>query len=160
MATRNHIGKSVYISAALPATNNKAGFEALTWTLVSGVQQLPQLGFQHATIDIDDLVTGITTGAKGMGSGVDTSMAFRAVASDTGQALAQTTADSATGLCSIKVLTGSGVGGIAATGDPVQYAQGFLHSYAENQGDGTTFEGFTVGFRQNALTITDVNPTV
>lgn len=159
MATRNHIGKTVYISAALPATNDKAGFEALNWTQVKGVQQLPQLGFQHATIDVDDLTSGITTGVKGMGSGVDTSMAFRNVDSDTGQALAKTTADSATGVCSVKIGTGSGAAGALVASDPVQYAQGFLHSYAENQGDGSTFEGFTVGFRQNAVTVDDVEPT-
>lgn len=158
MATRTNIGKSLYVSAALPATNNAAGFEALAWTEVEGVQSLPQLGFTHAIIDIPDLKSGRTEAAKGSGSGTDASMSFRMVDADAGQALLKTASDSPTGVMSIKIGTGSGTANALATGDPVQYAQGFVHSYLEIQGDSTTHEGFTASFRQNDLTIIDDQP--
>lgn len=158
--TKNHIGKTIYFASALPATNDDTGFEALTWVKVSGIQQLPQLGVTHAMIDVPDLQTGLTTGVKGAATGQDTQMSFRRVASDTGQGNIETAALSAEGLGSLKIVRGSGTAQAPATGDPVQYAQGIVHSYMEIQGDGTTHEGFMVSFRQNGLTVDAVNPTV
>lgn len=158
MATKNNIGKTLYISAALPATNDATGFEALTWTKVNGVQSLPQLGVSGANIDVPDLQTGFTAGVKGAMSGNESTVSFRRVDSDTGQALAETTANSAEGVCSIKIVRGSGTAQAPVTNDPVQYAQGYLNSYLEIQGDTTTHEGFTVTFKQNGLTIDDTQP--
>lgn len=156
----SHIGKTLYVAAALPATNTEAGFEALTWVKVSGVQSLPQFGVSHANIDVPDLQTGFTAGVKGAGSGNDSSMTFRMVASDAGQEdlrdLANAGGDAAD--CSIKTVMGSGTAQAPATGDPVQYAQGYAHSYIENQGDTTTYEGFSVNFKQGAPTIDALNP--
>jgi len=158
MATKNNIGKTLYISAALPATNDAAGFEALTWTKVNGVQSLPQLGVSGANIDVPDLQTGFTAGVKGAMSGNESTAAFRKVASDTGQALALTTANSPEGLCSIKIGRGSDTDEALQTGDPVQYAQGYLNGYLEIQGDTTTHEGFTVSFKQNDFTVDATEP--
>ncbi len=162
MTTGSHIGKTIYAAAALPATNDKAGFEALTWVKVEGVQVLPQLGVSHANIDVPDLQSGWTQGIKGAGSGNDSSMSFRAVASDPGQEdlLDAAQAGGDLGVMSIKIVKGSGANQAPATGDPVQYAQGYVHSHVEIQGDTTTHEGFSVNFKQNAPTINDVNPTV
>jgi len=162
MTTGSHIGKTIYVSAALPATNDKAGFEALTWTKSDGIQVLPQLGVSHANIDVPDLQTGFTQGIKGAGSGNDSTVSFRDVDSDTGQALVRTTANAGgtAGAMSIKIVKGSGTAQAPATDDPVQYAQGYVHSFVEIQGDTTSHEGFSVNFKQNAVTIDDVNPTV
>lgn len=157
-ATRNNIGKSIYMSSSLPATNDSTGFEALTWTQINGVQQLPQLGVDHANIDVPDLLTGFTTGIKGATSGVVSQMTFRKVASDTGQANLRTASDDSQGLIAIKIGTGSGTAGALVTGDAVQYAQGYAFGYQENQGNETTHEGFTVSFHQNALTIDATEP--
>ena len=158
MATQNNIGKTLYISAALPATNDDTGFEALTWTKVNGVQSLPQLGVSGANIDVPDLQTGFTAGVKGAMSGNESSCAFRTVASDTGQALVETTANSPNGDVSVKIVDGSGTNQAPVSGDPVQYAQGYFNSYLENQGDTTTHEGFSVSFKQNDFTVDDTEP--
>lgn len=153
--TGSHIGKTIWISAALPATNTAAGFAALTWTKVNGVQTLPQLGVSHADIAVPDLQTGFTAGIKGAGTGNDSTATFRKVPTDAGQALARTTADAGgtLGACSIRIVKGSGVDQAPVAGDPVQYAQGYLHSFIEIQGDDSSHEGFSVNFRQNALTV-------
>ena len=160
MATGSHIGKTIYIADALPATNNAAGFEALTWVKVSGVQTLPQLGVSHADIPVPDLQTGFTAGIKGAGTGNDSTMTFRMVASDAGQTDIRDLANAGGtgGNCAIKIVKGSGTAQAPATGDPVQYAQGYVHSYVEIQGDDTSYEGFSVNFRQNDLTVDATEP--
>lgn len=159
MATRTNIGKSLYVADELPATNDKAGFEELSWTEVKGLQSAPQLGFSYENIDIPDLKSGRTRGAKGAGSGQDSQMAFRQVDSDAGQDLIETASNSPTGEMSVKIGTGSGTDNALEAGDPVQYAQGYVHSYLPVQADTTTSEGFTANFKQNDLTVNDVEPT-
>lgn len=160
--TGSHIGKTIYVAEALPATNNKAGFEALTWVKANGVQTLPQLGVSHNNIDVPDLQTGFTKGIKGAGSGNDSTITFRMVEDDAGQADVRGLANAGgtLGAGSIKIVKGSGTAQAPATGDPVQYAQGYFHSYIEIQGDDTSHEGFSVNFKQNDFTVDDVNPTV
>jgi hypothetical protein len=160
--TDNHIGKTIYVAQALPATNDTTGFEALTWVQVKGPITGPQLGVSHSMIDIPDLATGFTTAAKGAASGTDTTMSFRKVASDAGQEDLKEQAEDQNGVLSIKIVTGSGTdsgdGPAPVTGDPVEYAQGIAHSYQPNQIDGGNFEGFSVGFKQNDFTVIGTEP--
>ena len=156
--TANHIGKTLYQASAAPATNNTAGFEALTWVLVAGSISLPQLGVSHSMIDVPDLQTGFTSAVKGAAQGVDTTATFRDVASDTGQANLETLGVSQGGVGSIKIVTGTGTNNAPVTGDVVEYAQGIIHSFQPNQADNSTFEGFTVGFRQNDFTVAGTQP--
>lgn len=154
---QNNIGRTLYISDALPATNDAAGFEALTWTRVNGEIRLPQLGVDHGVIDVPFL-DGFTVGLKGAGAGVDATMEFSIVSGDSGQSTLQTQADDSGGVLSIKIGRGSGTAGALVTGDPVQYAQGFVRGYQENEITNTTYEGFTVTFRQNDFTVTATEP--
>lgn len=160
--TRNNIGKTLYVAKALPATNDDTGFEALTWVQVKGLQALPQLGVSHADIEVPDLATGFTSTNKGAATGVESTMSFRRVDSDTGQADIKEQAEDGQGVMSVKIVTGSGTdtgdGPAPVSGDAVQYAQGIAKNYQEIQGDSTTHEGFTVAFRQNALTIDATEP--
>lgn len=43
-AAQTAAGSKLYVSAALPATYNKAGFDALTWTEVGEVTEVPSFG--------------------------------------------------------------------------------------------------------------------
>lgn len=162
MSTRNQIGKSIFFSSTLPATNDKAGFEALTWVELEYPQTLPQFGISHSNIDVEDLKTGFTKGVKGSASGVDSQGSCRIVDSElaTNQATFAALCKAAGGDVALKVVTGSGTAGAAATGDPVVYAQGYVHSYQENQATVSAYEGFVYSFKQNEPEITDVHPTV
>lgn len=160
--TRNHIGKTLYVAQALPATNDSTGFEALTWVQVKGLQVLPQLGVSHADIEVPDLSTGFTSTLKGAATGVESTMAFRTVAADAGQVDVKEQAVDAQGEMSIKIVTGSGTdtgdGPAPVSGDAVQYAQGICKNYQEIQGDTTNYEGFSVAFRQNDFTVDATEP--
>jgi len=157
--TENNIGKTLYIATAVPANNDADGFEALSWVKVNGVQSLPQLGISHSMIDVPDLQSGFTSSLKGAATGVDTTMTFRTVDSDTGQANLEAQAVDQSGLLSVKLVKGSGAAQAPAAGDPVEYAQGIAHSFQPNQGDNSTFEGFQVGFKQNDFTVIGTEPS-
>jgi hypothetical protein len=158
--TRNNIGKSIYFSTTLPATNDAAGFEALTWVELEHPVTLPQMGVTNSNIDVPDLKTGFTSGVKGSGSGLDTQGSCRIEGSElaTGQAAFKTLCDSVGGVCAIKIGTGSGTANALAAGDPVEYAQGYVHSYQENQATNDSYEGFVYSFKQNALSVKDEEP--
>lgn len=47
-----------------------------------------------------------------------------------------------------------------ATGDQVEYAQGYFHSPIDFEQTATTHEGFSVTFKQNERQVKAVNPTV
>jgi len=160
MATRNNIGKSIYFSTTLPATNDAAGFEALTWVELEFPETLPQFGVTNNNIDVPDLKSGFTKGTKGAASGVDSQGSNRIDGSvlATGQAAFKTLCDGASGACAIKIGTGSGAAAALVTGDPVEYAAGYVHSYQENQATDSSYEGFVYNFKQNALTIKDEEP--
>jgi len=158
--SRSHIGKTVWFAAAAPATETAAGFAALTWVKVNGVQTLPQIGFTHANIDVPDLESGVTRGVKGAGTGNDSTATFRIVTGDAGQVALRTAANAGgTGaIGSIRITRGTGVGGAPAAGNELQYATGYFHSYVEIQGDDTAYEGFSVNFKQNSPTVDAVFP--
>ena len=163
MAYRNNIGKTVYYSTALPATNNKAGFEALTWVELEYPVSLPQFGVTHGNIDVPAL-SGFTAGVKGAATGMDTtgSAIIKDSTLTTNQLAFKAICDGALGNCALKIGTGTGAAtesGLAlATGDKVEYAAGYVHSYQDNAKDNSTYEGFQYGFHQNGITVKDVEP--
>ncbi len=153
--TGSYIGTTVYIAEAIPATNDAAGFAALTWVQVKGAQAAPQLGASHSDISVEDLQSGWTGGVKGAAVGNDSTATFREVDGDAGQekihTLAITGGDGGSG--SIKIVKGTGAEQAPTTGDPVQYAHGYFHTYVETQADTKSHEGFSVNFKQNAATV-------
>lgn len=156
MAIRNYIGSTLYASAALPATNDAAGFAALTWTKVEKNTTLPTFGFTHSLITADPLESGITEKTKGMGVGQASDVACELVDADPGQLILRTTARDDEGNMSYKVGFGSGTNNALVAGDEVIYAQGINHSYREVEGNGTTSRGFIATFDQ---TLVEVNAT-
>lgn len=155
----NYIRDILYVASALPAANTSTGFGALTWVKVNGIQVLPKFGMTHNVIDVDDLETGITTGEKGMASGVEATTTVREIAGDAGQTVLRTQALDSAGLTSFKIVRKpSGALNAPATGDKVEYAQGFLHTYEPNNNDGASNVGFTVSFRQNQSTVYATQP--
>lgn len=158
MAIRNYIGSTLYASAALPATNDAAGFAALTWTKVNKNTTLPTLGLTHSLISADPLETGVTEDVKGMGTGQSSDVACELVAADAGQAILRTVAREAQGYMSFKIGFGTGAANALVTGDEVVYAQGITHSYREVQGSGTASRGFIVTFKQGPVEVDATQP--
>jgi hypothetical protein len=160
--TESNIGLTLWGVAGAPATNNAAGFEALTWVQLKGMDNLPVFGVTHANNDVRDIATGFTSGNKGAATGKDTSFTYNGDGTDTGVATAITAAETRPGTYSLKTVRGSGTdagdGPAPASGDPVQYAQGYLHTYEENPKDDSTNEGASINFKQNAPTVVATQP--
>ena len=160
--TNNNIGLTLYGVAGAPATNDKAGFEALTMIQIKGVQNMPVFGVSHNNIDVSDLGTGFTSGVKGAATGKDTTFTYHGDGTDAGIATSITAANEQAGIYTLKIVRGSGTdtgdGPAATAGDVVQYAHGYLHSYEQNAKDDSSFEGATINFKQNAATVDDVEP--
>lgn len=156
----NTIGYRVYYSTTLPATNDASGFEALSWSATVGLVQAPQFGASHEGIDIPDLLTGFTRSVKGAATGNDTQMMFHTEDGTTGHDDLRTQAEGEAGDIALKLVKdGTGSGGAPATGDAVEYAQGYLHSFVRNQATTSAYEGFSVNFRQNDFTVEDTEPS-
>jgi len=88
MTDKSNIGLTLYGVAGLPATNNTAGFEALTFVQLKGIQTIPVFGITHSNIDVPDTATGLTGGVKGAAIGKDVAMTYRGDGTDTGIATA------------------------------------------------------------------------
>jgi hypothetical protein len=163
MTDKNNIGLTLYGVAGAPATNDKAGFEALSWVQLKGIQEIPVFGVTHNNIDVPDTATGFIAGVKGAATGKDVAMTYRGDGTDTGIATAIVAAGEADGLYSLKIVHGSGAdtgdGPAPVAADVVQYAQGYLHTYEENAKNDTTFQGGSINFKQNKITVDDVEPT-
>lgn len=152
--TQSHIGKRVWFSPALPATNDKAGFEALTWTEIGIYQGGARFGFDQADIDVGNLTSGVITKVKGMGTGQASTLSFaNATAFNTERGTLKTLADGINTVGSIRITRA------ITAGTPVAYAAGFYKSFLEMEESGTSHEGFTVVFQQNAQHVVDVMPT-
>ena len=160
--TANHIGATLWVAQAAPATNDTTGFEALTWVQVKGIQTLPVLGVSHSGIDVPDLATGFTASVKGAAAGRDSTLSYRRIAADAGQIDVEEQAVDADGIGSVKLAYGSGAvgadGPAVETGDRVIYAQGYFHSFEPNQATDSSYEGATVSFRQNDFTVEGTEP--
>jgi hypothetical protein len=162
MTTSNQIGLTLYGVAGVPATNDAAGFEALTFVQLKQTQLLPSFGVTHGNIDVSDLGTGFTSGVKGAATGNDTTFTFHGTGADTGIATAIVAANGQDGLYSLKIVRGSGTdagdGPAPVAGDVVSYAQGYLHTLALNPKDDSSFEGGTINFKQNDVTVNATEP--
>ena len=143
------IGTAVAIATGAPATQDKAGFEALTWVVINGIQEAPTFGTTHADIDVVDLGTGFTTGLKGAETGVADSLMFREVVSDAGQA-AVLAAARARGEYSLRT--------IDPTTTVYTYASGIVKDYVPNKTKTNSFAGASVTFRPNAVPVITTEP--
>lgn len=165
--TKSNIGKSVYYALSAPATNDAAGFAALTWVKVPGYQGGFQFGLSHDNVDVSDLEQGDTKTVRGMASYPDSTGTFR-YRSETGLRTAQDTfldAVEAPGspTHSIKIIRATGAanadgGRDPAAGDQVEYAQGYFHSPLDMEQTTSSHEGFSVTFKQNERHVKATQP--
>lgn len=122
MTSTTAAGSSIAISAGTPATEDAAGYSALTYTEIGGVEKIGAIGASFAKVEFTPL-----KGAKDKHKGspdygsLQPSMAYDA--NDAGQTLVRTAADDASSkLYPVKVTL--------STGD-VRYSQGRVFGYPE-----------------------------
>jgi hypothetical protein len=155
-ARKSHIGRVLQIAVGRPATIDNAGFGALTWKTIGNWETLPQFGLSHSDIEVPNAATGFTQSLKGAQTGVATTFAWSNGATpDTGQteALSAANATGSSSIVSLRIVETATPGGVPASPNPMEAATGYLGSLVPNQGSNSSYEGFSVTFRQDAPTI-------
>lgn len=87
-------GVVISISAGIPATQDKVGYEALTFTEITGVTSIGEYGAQVGVVNYTPLKDGITRKEKGFTNYGTLSMQLVHEAGDAGQALVKTASTS------------------------------------------------------------------
>jgi len=122
MAVEGSLGTTFHISAGIPATEDQAGYEALTFTKVGQIIQIGEIGgaWNNATATL--LETGKIIKRKSSRDFGDLSMQMLRETSDAGQVIMNAAEDSYNPY-SIKVLEPDGT---------ANYSQALVNSYTTN----------------------------
>lgn len=149
----NNIGYTMEIALGAPATDDKAGAEALTpYTAVVGNSLVPSNRFTSSDIDVEDLASGIVIGEKGGATGVNQTIAVHTSKGTGGHAeLIQYAAFDEGSQVTIRVTP-------PAPGANVEYFVGILRNYQPKERTIANDDGFTVDFRQNRPSFTATPP--
>lgn len=154
---KTHKGKQVWLASGRPATNDAAGFEALTWVRLNGYASGLALGMEGSSAEVEDVASGLNLSASGLASGRDSEIAYRTITGDDGQTLVNTILAICSGAASVKVISAA-CDAVAVTGDPVKYAQGYLHGGGDNEITGADPEQGLVNFKQELRTVSAAQP--
>lgn len=154
---KTHKGKQVWISSARPATNDAAGFEALTWVRLTGYVGGLALGMEGASVEVEDIALGLTLSGRGLDAGKESEISYRRVDDDTGQALVGTITATCAGSGSVKVIAAA-CNAAAAEGDPVAYAQGYFMGAGDNEITGGDPDQGLVTFKQELPSVKAAEP--
>lgn len=89
MATnvKSGTGSKLYVSSALPATETKAGYTALTWVLVGDTVEIGEYGSEYTVIEHTPIDSGITQKIKGNVSYGSLGVKTGSVPADAGQVI-------------------------------------------------------------------------
>lgn len=82
---KSNVGTTLSISATAPATEDQAGYEALTFTQVGGVISVGEFGDSYEAAAYTLLETGRTTTTKGAVSGGTAAVVYIPDSADAGQ---------------------------------------------------------------------------
>jgi hypothetical protein len=121
--TQTAAGSTLAISAAAPATQDGAGFAALTWSVIGGVEKLGTVGASFAKVEFQPL-NGPKEKLKGSADYGTLQPSLAHNETDAGQVLLRTAANNANNtLYSFKVTYQDGA---------KRYFQGRVFGYPEN----------------------------
>lgn len=144
------ITTKVYIATGIPATFDKAGYEAMTWTQIKGIVSVGAIGVTDSIIDVPDLETGFTKGVKGARVGTVIPLAMREIKNDTGQQALEAACNAFVEY-SFKILEPT------ASGE-VEYISGLPHDWQRNERSTTAYAGFTANLRSNYPSVVTTAP--
>lgn len=126
-----NIGTVLAVSAAAPATSDLAGYGALTYTEVTGVATVPEIGPSAAVVSQADLKDGVVLKGHGeidFGGGT---VQMRDLPNDAGQGILKT-AQSAQAIISVKVTRSTGL---------IEYFRAIVMSYRRSEAGTGNFPG-------------------
>lgn len=144
------ITSTLFIATGVPATFDKAGYEALSWVQVKGIVSIGAIGVTDNIIDVPDLETGFTKGVKGARVGTVIPVAMREIKADAGQVAFEAACDAFTEY-SFKIQEPSAA-------NAVEYVSGLPHDWSRNERSTTVYAGFTANIRSNYPSVVTTPP--
>jgi hypothetical protein len=140
MSASTDIGATLAFASGAPATFDSAGYGAMSFTTVSHLVSLPEIGTSDATIAAPDLTSGYTQTLKGASTGkAGTVMVRDEGDSDAGQAAVQT-ASATTAENSFKLTYANG---------SIIYITGPVMNWKRNAATDTSYAGFSFDIFNN-----------
>lgn len=140
MSAKSDIGAKLEFASGAPATFDAAGYGAMSWTKVSHIVSLPEIGTSDATIAAPDIETGYTQTLKGASTGKAGTVTMRDEAdSDAGQAAVQAAA-ATTAEQSFKISYANGV---------VLYLTGPVMNWMRLAATDTSYAGYSFDMFNN-----------
>lgn len=134
-------GTILAASATLPATEDQAGYEALTFTNVGEVVNLPEIGRVYTLITHNPVAERKTYKFKGNYDDGSLALQLGRATDDTGQAIVKTAVDSDLPIA-FSITYPDDPGGVGSS-PTIQYFQGLAMSFTTNTGDGNQVLGST-----------------
>lgn len=149
MSNLTSTGAKLYISTGLPASENQAGYEALTWIQIKGVTTIAPFGATISNIESKPLETGIVENDKGFRNYGEMSANTIVIPSDLGQIAALEASEGAKQFDehSFKV---------EFAGGSARYSQGKVYDFTEDVGSADQTVNGTINIKLNKA-ITRVN---
>lgn len=94
MALTEGIGTRLYVSTTLPTTYDQAGYEALTWTEVCEIAEIPEFGQNFSVVTFTSLKDGTVNKFHGENNAGSLSMPIAVDHADAGQDILRAAIDS------------------------------------------------------------------
>ncbi len=127
---RTIAGGTLLISAVLPATQDQAGYDALTFTEVGGTSDLPAIGGTSNTVPFDILSDDYTSNAKGQRKYGEGTFNYATVGTDAGQII-MVAAEQSKNSYAFKILYNDGA---------IDYVNGLIMGTPKNNGTADTVQ--------------------
>lgn len=143
------VGTVLSVSAALPATETIAGFEALTFTEVGTASEVPEFGTSQQIATFVPIKTGITQKRGGSIDNGDMTIPIGLTGTDAGEAILRTKSEGAPTSdkrVSVKIAL--------ANGD-ISYFVAFVSTYRYNPGNADAIATVSVGLAVTSAVIYD-----
>ena len=140
------IGHVFAVATGAPATQDAAGYVALTWVKVEGLISIGAFGDEFAAIGVPDLETGREQTIKGKIAAMIIDLPFREVDGDAGQAAMEAANLSLSGEYSFRITN--------TKTSKVTYHSGPVMGWQENEKTDTSYAGFSGKIASNFLKVT------
>lgn len=153
MAKQTSTGVSLSVVVGAPATEDKAGYEALSWVVVGELVDLPAYGPTVAVVESLPLATGVVEKRNGFINYGSVALGLEQDVSDAGQVILQGAIDDPT--AAFKELSFK----VSFTDDKVDYFQGGCFSYTTEVGAANSMIGSTAQIEINSKVLREDAPT-
>lgn len=147
--SRSGIGTIVHIATGVPATFDKAGYEAMTWVKIENIEMVGSFSVTDSIIEVPHLESGFTKGIKGARAGTTVALPYEGDTTDAGQIALRDAARARSGEYSVRVTLPADGGGVSQ----VEAASGLIYDFLKNDISTSDYDGASATMRTNYVSV-------